>query len=296
MDDAVARTIRPLGNAGDWVRGEIGPKPKTAVLRPQDLSVDAAYQRDLSPKSIRLIRKLVEEWDWRKYKVPVVTRVGDAWHVIDGQHTAIAAISHGGIDELEVLVVEPGTRQDRASAFIGHNKDRVQITNSQLFFAAAASGDEDALTALQICERAGATVLRNPSPGRPFREGELIAVAALVQLVRKRTAVKARIVIETLVKARAAPITADLIRAVDMVLNDKNYGDVDPDDIVFAFDRYGPALSTKSVELAMAKSIQRARALGIVLYQHLRKRKPARTPAADEGRVHLHAALAHPER
>jgi len=294
MDNALARTIRPLEQSQDWIRGEIGPKPSMALLRPQDLSVDAAYQRDLSPKSLKLIRKLVEEWDWRKYKVPVVTRVGDAWHVIDGQHTAIAAVSHGGIDALEVLVVEAGSQQDRASAFIGHNKDRVQITNSQLFFAAAASGDEDALTALQICERAGATVLRNPSPGRPFREGELIAVAALVQLVRRRSAVKARIVIETLVKARAAPITADLIRAVDMVLNDKNYGDVEPDDIVTAFDRFGPALSTKAIELAMAKSLQRSRALGIVLYQHLRKRKPVRTP--DEPRVHMAAALAQPER
>lgn len=279
MSEAI-RPIRPVESKDEWRRAAIGERPSTMIVRPCELSVDAAYQRDLSPKSLKLIRKLVEEWDWRKYKVPVVTRVGDNWHVIDGQHTAIAAVTHGGISELEVLVVDAGSQRDRAGAFIGHNKDRVQITNSQLFFAAAASGDEDALTALQICERAGATVLRNPSPGRPFRPGELIAISALVQLVRRRSAVKARIVIETLVRIKAAPITADLIKAVDLVLHDKNYGEVDADEIVVAFEKFGAVLSSKSVELALAKNIPRSRALGVILYQHTKKRKPVRAPEA----------------
>jgi len=290
MTDAI-RPIRPIGTIEDWRRADIGRRPSTTVVRPSELSVDAAYQRDLSSKSMKLIRKLVEEWDWRKYKVPVVTRVGDHWHVIDGQHTAIAAVTHGGIDELEVLVVDAGDRRDRADAFIGHNKDRVQITNSQLFFAAAASGDDDALTALQICERAGATVLRNPSPGRPFRPGELIAVASLMQLVKRRSAVKARIVIETLVRISAAPITADLIKAVDLILHDRNYGDVEPDDVVATFDKFGSVLTAKSVELALAKSIPRSRALGVILYQHTKKRKPARVREPIEtDRAYRHAA------
>lgn len=280
---AEIKPIRALETAAEWPRAEIGPRPSTRVLKAADLCVDPAYQRDLSSKSVRLIRKLVEEWDWRRFKVPVVTRVDDQWHVIDGQHTAIAAVTHGGIEELEVLVVEAGDRSDRAGAFIGHNRDRVQITNSQLFFAAAAAGDEDVLTALQICERAGACVLRNPSPGRPFRPGELIAIAALMQLVKRRTAVKARTVIETLVRIRAAPITADLIKAVDMVLHDRNYGEVDPEEIVAAFEKYGAVLTAKSVELALAKAIPRARAMGVVLYQHTRKRKPARSADGANG-------------
>lgn len=282
MSDAI-NPIRALESAAEWRRAKIGPRPSTRVLKASELCVDPAYQRDLSSKSIRLIRKLVEEWDWRRFKVPVVTQVDDQWHVIDGQHTAIAAVTHGGIEELEVLVVEAGDRSDRAGAFIGHNKDRVQITNSQLFFAAAAAGDEDVLTALQICERAGAWILRNPSPGRPFRPGELIAIAALMQLVKRRTTVKARTVIETLVRVRAAPITADLIKAVDMVLHDRNYGEVDPEEIVVAFEKYGAVLTAKSVELALAKAIPRARAMGVVLYQHTRKRKPARLPDAAGG-------------
>lgn len=278
------RPIRAVENAVEWQRATIGQRPSTRVLKVAELCIDPAYQRELSSKSLRLIRKLVEEWDWRRFKVPVVTRVDEQWHVIDGQHTAIAAVTHGGIEELEVLVVEAGDRSDRAGAFIGHNKDRVQITNSQLFFAAAAAGDEDVLTALQICERAGALVLRNPSPGRPFRPGELIAIAALMQLVKRRTTVKARTVIETLARAKAAPITADLIKAVDMILHDRNYGEVDPDEIVAAFEKYGSVLMAKSVELALAKAIPRSRAMGVVLYQHTRKRKPVRPAELNNGR------------
>ena len=67
------------------------------AIDPAELSIDASYQRDLSKKSLRLIQTLVKDWDWRRYKIPVVARVDDAWHVIDGQHTAIAALTHGGI-------------------------------------------------------------------------------------------------------------------------------------------------------------------------------------------------------
>jgi hypothetical protein len=90
--------------------------------------------------------------------------------------------------------------------------------------------------------------------------------------------VRARTVIETLVRIKAAPITADLIKAVDMVLYDKNYGDVEPEEIVLAFEKFGGVLTAKCVELALAKSMPRSRAMGVVLYQHARKRKPARLP------------------
>jgi hypothetical protein len=248
--------------------------PRVELMNPADLSVDGAYQRELSDRSIKLINKLVREWNWRRFKPPVVARVGEAWHVIDGQHTAIAAISHGGIDKIPVLVIEADDTLDRAQAFIGHNRDRVAITNTQIFFAAATAGDEDALTVVQICERAGATILRNPSPGRAYRPGEVVAVAALVQLVRRRSAMKARAVVETLVKARAAPLSADLIRSVDYVLHDEQYeGDLAADDVASTILRMGPQLEAKAAELAMTKKMQRWRATAIVIFQNTRRRR-----------------------
>jgi hypothetical protein len=134
------RPIEPIALPDNIVKAEIGSRPKIVSMRPKDLSVDGAYQRDLSKKSLKLIYDLVRDWDWRRYKVPVVAKVGHEWHVIDGQHTAIAAVTHGGIEEIDVMVVDADRSSDRARAFIGHNKDRVPITNTQLFFAAAASG------------------------------------------------------------------------------------------------------------------------------------------------------------
>ncbi|CAM5764648.1 DUF6551 family protein [Bosea minatitlanensis] len=268
------RAISAIPLPADIAPGEIGPRPTIVRMNPADLSVDAKYQRELSRKSITLIHKLVSGWDWRRFKPPVVARVGESWHVIDGQHTAIAAVTHGSIGEIDVMVVDAEEGIDRAKAFIGHNRDRVAITNTQIFFAAAAAGDEDALTAMQVCERAGATILRNPTPGRPFRPGEIIAVSALVRLIKRRSAMKARIVVETLVKARAAPISADLIQAVDLVLHDEQYeGDLLAEDVVSTLLKLGPALEPKAYELALAKKLRRWRAIAIVIFQNTRKRR-----------------------
>jgi len=276
-----ARPIRPLALT-NVARAEIGPRPHIIRLDPADLWVDGVYQRDLSPKSLKLIEKLVREWDWRRFSVPVVTKVDGAWHVIDGQHTAIAALSHGGIGEIEVMVVESDAVGDRAEAFLGHNRDRIAVTNGELFFAAAASGDEDVHTALSVCQRAGATVLRNPSPGRPFRPGEIIAVAALMKLVKRRSAMQARIVIETLVKAQLAPISAEMINAIDAIFHAPIYGDVEPDAVVDALARFGSVIAPKAVELSLAKKIPRARALAVIIYQHTKKgrRVNSATPGA----------------
>ncbi len=271
------RPVSPLDLPADFEKAAVGPRPRIITLDPAELSIDEAYQRDLSRKSIRLIQNLVRDWDWRRYKIPVVARVGDAWHVIDGQHTAIAALTHGGIGPIDVMVVDAEEETDRARAFIGHNRDRVPITNTQLFFAAAAAGDEDVQTALQVCSRAGATILRNPSPGRPFRPGELIAVGALVQLIRRRSAIKARTVIETLVRAKVAPISSEYITAVDAVLHDENFGNVDAEGVVAAIERFGTTLGVKATELALAKRMRKGRALAVVLYQHTRKHKPVRS-------------------
>lgn len=285
-----ARPIKPLP-LPDVPRAEIRSRPRFMRLNPSELWVDGLYQRELSAKSKKLIEKLVREWDWKRFSVPVVTRVDDAWHVIDGQHTAIAALSHGGIGEIDVMVVEAGEIGDRADAFLGHNRDRIAVTNGELFFAAAASGDEDVHTALNVCERAGATVLRNPSPGRPFRPGEIIAVAALMKLVKRRSAMQARVVIEVLVNARLAPISAEAINAVDAVLHNQPYGDVEPASVVEAFQKFGSVISAKTVELALAKRIPRARALAIVLYQHAKRVR--RSPSRAEPAASPHAAPAH---
>ena len=106
--------------------------------------------------------------------------IGGGLHVIDGQHTAIAAASHPGIETIPVMIVDAPEQVERARAFMGHNRDRVAITTTQLFHAAVAAGDPDAVTVQQICERAGARVLKNPPPNGTYDVGDTVAVKSLL--------------------------------------------------------------------------------------------------------------------
>src|SRR4051812_39902397 len=77
---------------------------------PTRLYVDDQYQRALSRKSHALIRKIVANWDWGRFKPPVVAEEEYGFDVIDGQHTAIAAASHPGITKIPVMIIEAPTQ------------------------------------------------------------------------------------------------------------------------------------------------------------------------------------------
>jgi hypothetical protein len=104
-------------------------------LAPTDLLVDATYQRDLSERSMRLIRKMIENFSWNRMKPPIVVQVGPAsLHIVDGQHTAIVAASIG-IPQIPVFVVKAEGLDERARAFVGHNTDRVSRCRRSIFTA-----------------------------------------------------------------------------------------------------------------------------------------------------------------
>lgn len=68
--------------------------PAFEWVDPGTLLIDEGYQRNLSERSIKLVRKICARWDWRRFKPPVCARTERGLEVIDGQHTAIAACSH----------------------------------------------------------------------------------------------------------------------------------------------------------------------------------------------------------
>jgi hypothetical protein len=82
---------------------------------------------------VKLIRKIVQTWDWSRMKPPICARdESGRLFVVDGQHTSIAAARHPGIKKIPVMIVNVDTVEGRASAFIGHNRDRVAMTSMQL--------------------------------------------------------------------------------------------------------------------------------------------------------------------
>jgi hypothetical protein len=194
-----------------------GEKPSLMWVAPTSLMVDATYQRDLSERSIRLIRRMIEGFNWNRLKPPIVVQAGPAsLHIVDGQHTAIVAATLG-IPQIPVFVVRADTVDERARAFVGHNNDRVVVSPFDIYRALLASGDPDAVDVDNVCRRAGVRI-RNISPSMAIAEGDTAAVGLIRALVRRRGVIPARKVLQCLVKAKRAPISAAEILAAENIL------------------------------------------------------------------------------
>ena len=131
--------------APDVKRAEPGETPDLCWLPVSDLVVDRSYQREFAERSITLIRKIVREFDWARVRPAVVIARSDGrFEVIDGQHLATAAATHGGIADIPCLVVPDRETAGKAAAFVGLNRDRVAMTPLQVFKAELEMGDETA--------------------------------------------------------------------------------------------------------------------------------------------------------
>jgi hypothetical protein len=250
--------------------------PEIRLVDPRTLGVDESYQRGLSERSMRLIRKIVAGWDWRAFKPPVVVEVEGRLEVIDGQHTAIAAVTHGGITELPVLVIEADEKATRATAFVRHNRDRIQVTPTQLHSALVAAGDEDAVTIEQVCERAGAKVLKNPPPMGRYDVGDLVAVTTLRALINRRHAAGARRILDICVKGGAAPISAGLLKAVEYLLFAAEYkGEMSDERVAIAISANLSSLEAEAERFATERKVAFWRALASVIFMNRRKFKNA---------------------
>lgn len=193
-----------------------GNKPELLWAPPTSLLVDATYQRDLSERSMRLIRKVIDGFAWNRMKPPIVVRVDGGLHVVDGQHTAIAAATLG-IPEIPVFVVEAETEDERARAFVGHNTDRVAVSAFDIFRALVASGDPGAVAVAAVCKAAKVRI-RQISPSSHIEVGDTSAISTLRKMVKKRGHDDAVQVLEILVMAKRAPIgQAELLAADEML-------------------------------------------------------------------------------
>jgi len=246
--------------------------PELRIVHPGDLCVDETYQRGLSERSIKLIRKIVSEWSWTAFKPPVVVEVDGALEVIDGQHTAIAAVTHGGINQLPVLIVQAKSHETRANAFVRHNRDRIQVTATQLHNAMVAAGDEDATTVHQVCERAGVKILRNPPPMGKFKPGDTLAVSTIKALVNRRYAAGGRKVLDVCIASGVTPVSAHLIKAVEHLMFAKEYvGEIEPERIAAVVSAKASTLDDEAKRFSTERKVPFWRAYASVIFMN-RKR------------------------
>lgn len=274
----VLRPVRAISLAGIAPASADTPPPEFEWVDPGELLVDDGYQRNLSERSARLIRKICYNWDWRRFKPPVCARTERGLEIIDGQHTAIAACSHPDVATIPIMVVVAEGRADRARAFIGQNRDRLNITPMQMHYAAAAGGDEDAQTIDQVCERAGVKVLKSTPGNGVWKVGDTVAVTGIGALINRRGAMRAREILQVLVNGRAAPVSTGQIKAVELLLHGDEYrDDIDADGITNALLALGTEADNEAAVFAATHKVPVWRALAIVLFRKGKRRARRRT-------------------
>lgn len=269
---ALLRRIEPLAFPDIEPGGADMARPVYRDVSPTDLLVDESYQRNLSERSRTIIRRILTRWDWRAFKPPNVAEIGDELHVIDGQHTAVAAASHPAIDTIPIQIVDGPETADRATAFVRINSDRVGVTGTQLHHALVAAGDEDALTIEQVCSRAGARVLKAPPGGGLWKEGDTVAVKTIAAIIRRRYAIGARKVLSLLVEARMAPISRDALMAVESLLFEPEYASsFRPEDLATLIRERHAEMAREAKLFSIEHRVPVWRGLSAHLYRNVKK-------------------------
>lgn len=253
-------------------------EPICERVDPRSLFVDPAYQRSVGERGLRQIRRIVEAFDWTKYKPPICAYAEHdgrtVLKVLDGQHTAIAAASHPDIDMIPVMIVEAAEVAAQAAAFVGQNTQRVAVTPLQVFFAEVTAGDVDALDVLKTCERAGVTIMRSPPSRSDFKPAETISISAIKALVDKRGIMRARMILEVLAQAKLAPIAADHIKAAEFLMTEPEYCDqFEPEDLTREIQMSGKAAEHEAKVFSVAQKVPVWRALAVQWFRKTRKKR-----------------------
>jgi hypothetical protein len=209
-----------------------GAVPECVMVDPSALYVEEQYQRNLADKSIKLIRRMVRTWNWAHMKPPICVRSGDKLFVVDGQHTAIAAASHPDIMEIPIMIVEAAEVKDRARAFVAHNRVRLGVTSTQIFFSELAAGDEIAVAVDQACTRAKVKILKTPPGHGIFNPGETMSAIQLKTIAAKKGVNALVRVLKILVECGRAPLKNTELSAVFAILYGSRKMPVDDYDLV----------------------------------------------------------------
>ena len=244
---------------------------------PCELHVDDRYQRPIGDKGRKLIKDIAGgTFSWRKYCLPIVTTNPDGVKVVvDGQHTLVAAATRG-LKRVPWLLVPSVSLQDEADAFVGLNKSRTMITAMVEHRARVTAGDADALAVERVCRAAGVNLcLVQKTKG--WKAADSIALAAIRKLVRDHDQPGARRVLDHLVKAGLAPITADHIKAVEALLfSDEFKGAVVEEKIAPALTgEAGVALARDAAMFAETHRVRKWKGLTTKLYHACGRRRVA---------------------
>lgn len=253
-----------------------GELPVVDWISKDVINVDASYQRG---EDMARAEKIARAFSWSKFgAVVVVPREDGRYAIIDGQHRMLAAKMHPLVDNLPAVIMPAvkGTAAE-ATSFIGLNAERKAVSGLELFHARRAAGDEDAETIDQVLARAGVTVPRYPAA--KYQPGETIAVNVVHSLINRRGAMRAREYLQIL--AECAPITANQIKATELLMTDPEFaGWLDPEELTATVKSMGAMADAEAKRFAATHCVATWKGLANVWFQKCKKRRHRVEPSA----------------
>lgn len=263
------RPVKAINSAGLTPAPITSARPDYRWVDPCSLVVDEDYQREISARSVTLIRRIVAEWDWALFAPPVVADVDGVLEVIDGQHRAIAAATHPLITEIPVQVVDAAALADRAKAFVGLNMNRLAMTSQQIFFARLNGGDALARKVSKAAADASVRILKAAPSHAIFKPGDTMAIGYLQSLARKGDDDLLRRVLRLCGKGKLAPISLNWLRATELCIRRRIAKD---DDIVLLMTTRGREMDIKARTRAAEQGIKGYDALATMIAEACRGR------------------------
>lgn len=150
-------------------RGEMG---ELKWIPLEQIVIDPVYQRDVGAAGKKNIKQIVERFHWALFLPVIVARRGlNLYAAIDGQHRAIAALTHGGIGAVPCWII-PADPLMEAHAFAVINGAVTALNPLHVFRAKVAAGNAEACRIVEVAKAAGVTIMANPTAGQQLKHGE----------------------------------------------------------------------------------------------------------------------------
>lgn len=167
--------IVALGDAPDspTISGLIG---SFEIVPIEKLYVDSTYQRAVSVGSVRNIRRICEKFDWAKFLPVIVTKDGNTYSIVDGQHRTTAAATIGiAAVPCYVLSCSPS---EAAAAFAAINGNVTPVRPIDLWFAELAAKEPSAVALQNVLDAASVKVTRK-------KEGFVVGETGSINVLRR---------------------------------------------------------------------------------------------------------------
>lgn len=184
-----------------------GSMPVLQWMRPDMLAVDPAYQRSIDNNASRaLIAKITKNWDWDLCQPLIVSRRSDnSLFVVDGQHRLAAAIERNAviandIEQLPCFICNYGDVSEEAQRFVDFNRNRKSLKPVDLWRAALAAQEPDAMAIVAALDEAGLHV-HSSSNNANLPKGAITNISGLYRILKEQGAAQLAVALDVLSQA-----------------------------------------------------------------------------------------------